>query len=267
MEAYEIKSSTRKKALLLHHSGEEVFSIYSTFENCKDLTYEETSNKLTEYFNPKKCPEYEIHKFRKCAQKEGESIDEYYTRLLALAENCEFDNKSKEVKMQIIHKCASNKLRKRALQQSMTLEEILNLERSMEISSLRAEEMSKCDARINKVEHSKPKNKEKAMSKRTCFHCGGAWPHEGQCPKAMAKRSCFRCGGAWPHEGQCPKAMDKRSCYRCGGAWPHEGQCPAMNKKCNKCGRINHFSSVCRSKNTVNATEEEENECSDAESI
>ena len=59
MEAYEISDMKRKKALLLHHSGEEVFDIYCTFENHKTLTYEETCKKITEYFNPKKCPEFE----------------------------------------------------------------------------------------------------------------------------------------------------------------------------------------------------------------
>ena len=188
MEAYEISDDKRKKALLLHHSGEEVFDIYCTLENCKTLSYKTTCDKLNEYFNPKKCPEYEIHKFRKCTQKENESIDEFYTRLRFLAENCEFENKSKEIKMQIIHKCSSNKLRKHALQKSMTLEEIIALERSMEISTLRAEEMSTKTERVNKIENFEvKKNKKKNISKKTCYRCAQTWPHEGQCP-AMNKK-------------------------------------------------------------------------------
>ena len=193
MEAYEISDDKRKKALLLHHSGEEVFDIYSTLEDCKELDYKTTCTKLNEYFNPKKCPEYEIHKFRKCAQNEKESIDEFYTRLRSLAENCEFENKSKEIKMQIIHNCRSNKLRKHALQKSMTLEEILALERSMEISTLRAEEMSAKSERVNKIEKFQEKKTEKKnISKKKCFRCAKPWPHEGQCP-AMNK-ICSNCG-------------------------------------------------------------------------
>lgn len=190
MEAYEISDNKRKKALLLHHSGEDVFDIYCTFENHKDLNYEETTEKLTSYFNPKKCPEFEIHKFRKCSQQDNESIDEFHTRLLALAENCEFENKNKEIKMQIIHKCSSNKLRKRALQQSMSLEELLALERSMEISSVRAQEMTMKKEKVYKLEKVTSSSK-KPTTKKTCFRCGKAWPHDGQCP-AMGKK-CSNC--------------------------------------------------------------------------
>ena len=44
-------------------------------------------------------------------------------------------------------------------------------------------------------------------------------------------------------------------CYNCGRSWPHpEGRssCPARGKKCTKCGKSNHFASVCRMANTSN---------------
>ena len=87
MDAYQIEDDKRKKALLIHHAGEQVFNIFCTFENCKNLTYEQTSKQIFDYFNPKNCIEYEIHKFRKCLQKETEIIDEFHTRLLTSAEN------------------------------------------------------------------------------------------------------------------------------------------------------------------------------------
>lgn len=43
-----------------------------------------------------------------------------------------------------------------------------------------------------------------------------------------------------------------QKCYRCGGAYSgqHQSHCPAMKEgaKCNKCGGLGHFRSVCRSK-------------------
>ena len=55
--------------------------------------------------------ECEMHKFIKYSQKENENICEYHMRLQNLAENCEFHDKNIEIKMQIIQRCKSNKLR------------------------------------------------------------------------------------------------------------------------------------------------------------
>lgn len=45
-----------------------------------------------------------------------------------------------------------------------------------------------------------------------------------------------------------------RSCQYCG-THHKKGSCPAYGKKCGKCGKINHFSKVCKSKITVNEIE------------
>lgn len=39
-----------------------------------------------------------------------------------------------------------------------------------------------------------------------------------------------------------------RNCYFCGRRASHpQTRCPAYGKKCNKCGKLNHFANVCRS--------------------
>ena len=56
----------------------------------------------------------------------------------------------------------------------------------------------------------------------------------------------------------------KKKCPNCGShhekgtSWKEH--CPAQKKNCNKCGKIGHFASVCRSKgrNKTNAVEEDE---------
>ena len=60
-----IDSKKRRKALLLHYAGEEVFEIYQTFElHTDDANYDETKQRLSEYFNPKKNKEFERYEFR-----------------------------------------------------------------------------------------------------------------------------------------------------------------------------------------------------------
>ena len=40
----------------------------------------------------------------------------------------------------------------------------------------------------------------------------------------------------------------EKTCFKCGYEYPHKEDlgCPAVNKKCNLCGKIGHFSRVCR---------------------
>ncbi len=45
-------------------------------------------------------------------------------------------------------------------------------------------------------------------------------------------------------------AENKDTCYYCGRTYPHKGKCPAEGATCHSCGKSNHFSNVCRSKNT-----------------
>jgi hypothetical protein len=40
---------------------------------------------------------------------------------------------------------------------------------------------------------------------------------------------------------------DKEKCRNCGYDWPHRGKCPAKGNTCNKCHKMNHFESVCKS--------------------
>ena len=199
MEAYEIKDDKRMKVLLLHQSGEEIFNIYSSLENHKAWTFEQTHKNISNYFNPKKCTEYEVHKIRKCFQAKEKTTEEFLSRLQELAENCEFENKKKEIKTQIIHKCKSDKLRKKALQQAMSLEEIVSLERAMEISSARALEMSSQYEHLNKVDKKKPR-KESSWQKK-CYRCGNNWPHRGECP-AIGK-ICTKCSKPNHFSKQC----------------------------------------------------------------
>ena len=45
------------------------------------------------------------------------------------------------------------------------------------------------------------------------------------------------------------QSANKKDCSFCGGRFHAKlSDCPARNKKCNKCGIVNHFAKVCRSK-------------------
>ena len=104
----DVKDDKRKRALLLHYAGEEVNDIFDTLANTGD-DYKTAKEKLTEYFVPKKCTEYEVYKFRQARQDPNENIDAFTTKLRKLSENCEFGNVDNEIKTQIIQGCSSTR--------------------------------------------------------------------------------------------------------------------------------------------------------------
>ena len=56
----DITDKKRKRALLLHYSGEEVNDVFDTLSDTGD-DYDTALRKLTDYFAPKKCTEYEVY--------------------------------------------------------------------------------------------------------------------------------------------------------------------------------------------------------------
>ena len=62
-----------------------------------------------------------------------------------------------------------------------------------------------------------------------------------------------------------PQASSK--CFKCGGKFPHarDRPCPAIGKACNKCSKLNHFASVCKSDGKVLAAAVEEQDFGDHE--
>ena len=136
----DIKDDKRKRALLLHYSGEQVNNIFDTLPDTGN-DYATALDKLTNYFVPEKCTEFEIYKFRQATQEANEPIDTFHTRLRKLSENCEFDSNDKEIKSQIIQGCASTRLRRKALRDDMTLDTLIKEARALELSEKHASQI------------------------------------------------------------------------------------------------------------------------------
>ena len=71
-----INTRKRKKALLLHYAGDEVYDIYDTLNlNENSENYEATKTGLASYFKPRKNTQFEIFEFRNIKQLHADSID------------------------------------------------------------------------------------------------------------------------------------------------------------------------------------------------
>ena len=89
-----ITNNARKRALLLHFSGQEVDDIFDTLADTgDDDNYDKAKKSLTDYFSPKRNVAFEVFQFRKATQAPDETIDTYQTRLRQLAKTCDFHDR------------------------------------------------------------------------------------------------------------------------------------------------------------------------------
>lgn len=212
----DIQDEKRKRALLLYYVGEDVNDIFDTLQDTGD-DYGTAKSKLTEYFAPKKCTEYEIYKFRQASQEQNETVDAYHTRLRQLSENCEFADRDKEIKSQIILGCTSTRLRRKALKEEITLDTLIKEARMLELSEKQATEIERNKSTSANIAFTQRRNKKPTLK---------------------------------PAENAKNKPKQARMCRNCGGSFPHSTKCPAQGKECYICHKKNHFGKMCRQKKT-----------------
>ncbi|XP_052806647.1 uncharacterized protein K02A2.6-like [Mya arenaria] len=239
-----IDSKKRRKALLLHYAGDEVFEIYETLNlGDSDSNYDDVKQGLTGYFQPKKNREFERFEFRNLKQHHAETIDQFATRLRHKADNCEFSDKDGEIKSQIIQGCVSKKLRLKCLEEDKPLKDILTMGRTMEIADRQAKAMEPQYSDVNKIKVTPQHTKSQ--------HANYSYP-----PSAQRKRQ--------------QQSQSRQTCRNCGGIYPHQTKCPAYGATCNYCRKPNHFIGVCRKrtrKAQVHGIDQVENEAQKEHSV
>ncbi len=211
--------------MMLHLAGEEVMDLFDTLTVAEpqegENVYDLAQTALCDHFKPVQNSEYQVYMFRQSKQEKSETLNQYFGRLKSIAASCQFTEVDKEIKTQIIHGCRSHKLRIKALSEpTWDLNKVLSVGRAMELSEEQAADIERAEHAVNRVAarpSRAPKQKHKA--------------HTRQKPQRQnPKKKCWNCGRDWPHEGG-------------------QTNCPAFGKTCSKCGKQNHFSSECRSRN------------------
>ena len=109
ISAINVTDDKQKCALLLYQAGQETQELFDTFTDT-GTDYATAMTKLDTYFNPKKNVDFETFKFRQATQQEGETVDQFVTRLRKLAATCEFTDLDKELKSAVIQHCQSKQL-------------------------------------------------------------------------------------------------------------------------------------------------------------
>ena len=238
MIAMNITDAKRKKAMVLHLAGEEVYETYNAIAvvDTEEDEYKSTVETLAQHFKPVENTEYQIYLFRQAKQEKGEDISKFHLRLKALASQCNFHDVDRELKTQIIQGCSSHKLRTRALTEpKWDLGKIIATGRAMELAESQAAEIEQ-----TVTVSSEPQQVNK-ITKGKKYHQNQKYSHQNRKMKSVSQKAA-------------------KSCHNCGKTWPHQGgqrNCPAIGNNCKKCGKRNHFESVCRSKEYLKTIEHE----------
>ena len=201
-----VAEEKQKLAMFLTYVGDDTYEIFENTKLNESPTFNEAIEALDKHFEPQSNKSYETFLFRQMKQLEGENLNQFYIRLKEQASKCGFADADLNIKQQIELSTTNNKLRIYSFQnQDKTLQELLVIGRTYEqtrkqVEVLTKDKLTKADQEEESVNFTKKrkfgKNKyfERGMSdnnKKSCFRCGGKFPHKYQCP-ALGK-TCNKC--------------------------------------------------------------------------
>ncbi|XP_071628027.1 uncharacterized protein [Temnothorax longispinosus] len=232
------KADLIKIAILLNTIGSEGIEIYNTFRLTKEQKkkYDDVVTEFKRYCAPRKNRTYERFVFNNHNQGVDEPFDQFLGDLKKLIQSCEYADQEDDHTIlvdRIILGTNDLKVQEKLLNiQNITLENAVEICRNSEatkkqLRSVRNKEEATIDFIRKKKQYDKSNEKNEELNK-----------DEG----SKKQFNCSKCG--------------RTHGYR---------ECPAYGKTCHKCGRMNHFSSVCKAKvkNVKNILKDKDSESED----
>lgn len=232
--------------LLLNIAGEEAATVSSTFGLSEEDEYDylKLVEKFKQYAAPEANETYVRFIFNRTRQAEGESFDHFLTEARKNIKNCGF----KDLENSLLRDRIVEGIRDKRLQQALLKNSKLDLDAA--INECRAAEISKKYAQ--KMQETQEVTEVNAIR----FHTkkkGNKFNNTNHKPRTEE-------GNTNPSE----------KCNRCGYPRHPYARCPAVGRTCAKCGKQNHFASMCDpSKFAIRTheirTQEENSQDSDSE--
>ena len=173
------------------------------------------------------------HQFNICAQRPNLSIDNWLCELRELSRKCEFAScchncEPERMMERIICGLADHETRVKLMEvgDNLTLDQVISTCRTAEMSKRQAEQLQP-GGTVQGIRH-KSAYKENKQSRVTAAAAAAATPSTA----TSGATTCDKCG------------YELR---------PGVHNCPARGKACNRCTKLNHFSSVCKEKGKLGA--------------
>lgn len=232
LDATEITGDEKRRATLLLLGGSElqeiIYNLPGAFVDAIEGidVFKTAVEKLDEYFLPKQNRVYERHIFRQIKQEEGEKFEKFVVRLRNQAGKCKFSCSEENLIDQIVEKCSSSELRKKILTlgDTVTLDKVIIEANTLEAVGYQLEGYGQSK---NTTSNSSDINAIKNRFTKPGF-------------SKLGNGKCGRCGHV-TH------------------TLPNQ-ECPARKKTCHACGKIGHFSALCRTRPQKRKQESKQNE-------
>ena len=224
---YEIATGISKQEPLVRVStllsviGEDATKAFDAFEWGEDedeTKIEHVLAKFDAYCEPRTQVIYERYRFNNRKQEPGENIAAYLTELRTIAKNCQHEDITPEeiLRDRIVLGIRDDKMRERLLRcNDLTLQKAVDLIKAAEQTEHQVKLMG-ASANVNALKQGRSKNNRPSMPSRAA---------NSKHQKQTSRGNCGRCGTS--HAKQ---------------------KCPAFGQKCHRCGNMNHYQSLCRSK-------------------
>ena len=229
-------------AILLNAAGPEAQEVHSQFKfsATDDKTdYKTILKKFREYCKPRKNTVYERYKFWQRDQMEGEPVDRWLKDLKVMSVKCEFgEQEDLMLRDKLVFGVKDDRVRERLLRESeVELSKAVDICRASESTRLQLKEMSS-NANINEMTRdiNAVRMRGRASAQET---------------SRIESQKLNTASNDKEPSAQSTSTKIVNDCGYCGRSHPVR-KCPAYGKSCNKCNRLNHFSSVCRQSKQVN---------------
>ncbi|KAK2552554.1 Uncharacterized protein P5673_026409 [Acropora cervicornis] len=186
LKAYNITDEDQQRSLFLDSIGEATLDILEQLDNTgTDLDGAITA--LRNKFKESQNRLFNIHKFRSTKQGNDETWDSFIAKLRAEGEHCDFPAGwlDTEILMAMIENGKSKKVRRKLLQDQLTLAEALKYARGLESADQHAIKVENQTTTEVTVKQEINKTAVDQNGAKLCFNCGKHWPHQGgqrKCP-------------------------------------------------------------------------------------
>ena len=230
MKAMKIDSETDKRNMLLYYVGSDTRKILKKLDNTgvegQDGEYTKPKAALQSYFVPKMNKVYLMNVLQNIKQSESETVDSFYMRVKAAVSmlNPETMSQAELIELltlsQLVNNCTNTAIRKKALKDGLKLRDFLDNARAYELTEAQTQEIEKSSSGVvnatRKRFQQQSRREEKPKSGKSCYWCGGNYPHTGDCPAKSKKWSS--CGKVGHYEKVCrskkPQAATQEPRFR-----------------------------------------------------
>jgi RNase H-like domain found in reverse transcriptase/Reverse transcriptase (RNA-dependent DNA polymerase)/Integrase zinc binding domain len=229
----DVEKKVPKKQIsdLLHCLGDEGLAVYNALNLPEDADRlpKVILDAISTYYIPFKNTTYIRWLFFSEQQQVGQSIDQYVLTLRNKIKDCEFGELTDSLlRDRLIGGIIDTGMRERLLKDhGMTLDKAVNLLRANESSKIQTKVMSGTEYKtVDAINRYRPKQNTGNNAPRSQQNSSNK---QNQVPKQSRPNL---------------EARQDNACSRCGSRHNYR-ECPAYGRTCHKCGRLNHYATVC----------------------